>query len=193
MKLRLASEASRLPVRIFKQHNGARYTLICEWGFLKGTYPHSDLNTVYKWAASTFGADIMSGLAYYDLDGTLLYETCHLETITLNQAVRQINCGSPSVSESQKLGRKFTQAAKSIFPLVNRAHAQSISSERDIEPCLRSTAAVTAGPSIPSIPSVPTSQVQRWDSFPSGGPFEDFRTETLKGRTRRYNRSIVIA
>jgi hypothetical protein len=86
-KLCLASEASHLPICIFKQHNGTRYTLICKWGFLKSTYLHGDLNTVYKWAASTFGLDILSGLVDYNLDGILLNEACYLNIITLNQAV----------------------------------------------------------------------------------------------------------
>ena len=95
-KLRLPKKASRIAARISKISNTKRYTLICEYGWLKHTYPHSNLNPVPKHIELEYS--LFTGIPELD------FYDC-LKSVSLNQAVQQTN-NRGSINAAQKGGRK---------------------------------------------------------------------------------------
>jgi hypothetical protein len=101
VKLRLATEPSRIPVRVLELTN-SQYKLQCQWGRLMGRYQGGELNHVEAGVGNTLGATILTNPK--QLNGKEL-------TISLPKAVAQMNNRS-SIAAAQKAGRKPKLSSK---------------------------------------------------------------------------------
>jgi hypothetical protein len=114
LKLQLATESSRLPVRVLELKNG-QYKLQCQYGRLTGRYQGGELNHIDATVGIKIGANIQNEPSQNQAGKDI--------TITLPMAVaKQNNRGS--ITTAQKNGRKPRSGAKTGAKPGAKPHAE---------------------------------------------------------------------
>lgn len=199
-KLRRAGEAMRLPVRIFEEKHGGRYTLISSHGRLAGNYTHGDLNKVAFWTGVNLGCNIPTGLPETDFMGNVVGVANFTGTITLNVAVQLVN-NRDSIRKCQIAGRANQRVRRRGAGKANRGVNRDAAATRS--EVLRSREVLadpflsperTSSSSLASDPPPPPLGIQTISC--EGGkrktfeyfaiePFKDYQPLILEGRRRK--------